>query len=78
MNEICLVNIYFNIRLDKCKFLFWMYIKYFYLKKKLMKCLIRDFYNVRFLIILRIFKCIVSIDNVFKILVILNLVYIVL
>lgn len=43
-----------------------------------MKCLIRDFYNVRFLIILRIFKCIVSIDNVFKILVILNLVYIVL
>lgn len=78
MNEICLVNIYFNIRLDKCKFLVWMYIKYFYLKKKIMKCLIRDFYNVRFLFILRIFKCIVSIDNVFKILVILNLVYIVL
>lgn len=34
MNEIRSVNIYFNIRPDKCKLLPWMYIKYFYLKKK--------------------------------------------
>lgn len=33
MNEIRSVNIYFNIRPDKCKLLAWMYIKYFYLKK---------------------------------------------
>lgn len=73
MNEIRPVNIYFNIRPDKCKLLPWMYIKYFHLKKKPMKCLIRDFYNARFLIILRIFKCIASTDNAFKILVTLNL-----
>lgn len=49
--------------------------KIFLFKKKTMKCLIRDFYNARFLliIILRIFKCIASTDNAFKILVTLNL-----
>lgn len=47
--------------------------KIFLFKRNTMKCLIRDFYNARFLIILRIFKCIASTDNAFKILVTINL-----
>lgn len=76
MNDIRSVTIYLNVRPDKCKLLLWMYIKYFYLKKKtnemfnqrLLQCS-----SARFLIILRIFKCIASTDNAFKILVTLNL-----